>query len=60
MSAIASVHVKLSSKVKELATKVPMRLNECNARNDYDLGMSGENVRRTLLRFTYIIPKFVF
>ena len=33
---------------------------ECNARNDYDLGMSGENVRRTLVRFTYIIPKFVF
>ena len=37
-----------------------MRLNECNPRNDYDLGMSGENVRRTLVRFTYIIPKFVF
>ena len=52
--------VKLSSKVKELAPKVPMRLNECNARNDYDLGMSSENVRRTLVRFTYIIPKFVF
>ena len=55
MSGIATmvVHVKLSSKVKELAPKVPMRLNECNPRNDYDLGMSGENVRRTLVRFTY-------
>jgi hypothetical protein len=27
--------------VKELAPNLPMRLNECNARNDYDLGMSG-------------------
>jgi hypothetical protein len=37
-----------------------MRLNECNARNDCVLGMSGGNIRRTLVRFTYIIPKFVF
>ena len=32
----------------------------CIARNDYDLGMSGGNVQRTLVRFTYMIPKFVF
>jgi hypothetical protein len=31
------VHVKLSSKVKELAPKVPMRLNECNARKIYEI-----------------------
>jgi hypothetical protein len=39
MSAIATavVHVKLSSKVKELAPKVPMRLNECNARKIYEI-----------------------
>jgi hypothetical protein len=64
MSAIASPRQAILKTMlkteKKLASKVPMLLIECNARNDYDLGMSAGNVWRTLVRFTYTIPKFMF
>jgi hypothetical protein len=60
MIAIASSRQTVLKSETKKALKVPMWLIECNARNDYVLGISGGNVGRTLLRFTYIIPKFVF
>jgi hypothetical protein len=47
-------------KTEKMSSKVPMRLNESNARNDCVLAMFGGNVWRTLVRFTYILPKSVF